>query len=686
MIRFPRYLAWVLLLAAISGCAATTKAPDTEARETRPLDERRYRALLLQAEDTRQLNDAVRDGLASEDPEHRRLAVRTLGRLGDPALLAAIDDADASVRAEAVFGAAISGMTEALDSIVARRTDTDADVRGSVALALGLFATPETLSPLTELLADSQPDVRIAASYSAARLSAADSIVSPLSALRLDENPAVADAATYALSRLSGRPEGLSLQQRFAVRRDLILLAEERSPRIRQRVAEGLYKPLEGPQADALAELMKESDERSVLLSILRSTSFPGAPTFVFHEVTIRHADEMIVLATIRGLARMRGPLTNAVLIDFIINDDRNWLQAEAIRALGVADGSTAVEVANGLSNDADPVILAATAEALYGRPEAEAGEYAHRLFESTHPWVRYHAIPTMGCVTEHLTGVFADLVSTSSIEEKIQMTRAAGYRLGMKDRPADDYDDSHKLLSTLWRIGVDREALALQIAVLDAAATGGRPAGAKMLRRGLETVDPGVRRHAASLLQTHYDETVELEPMQPRPIEYYEEIVDWAERRHAAVVTVFRPGYDPGAFTLSLDSKRAPMTAWRFAQLAQQGFYNQRRIEEFIPGLRLHGGRGGQDNYTKTSWRAEPVVSTFPPGTLAATAPNPDALLGEWMIVMDSRPNYLGRYWPFGRVAQFLPGVVGNILPIDRVISVQVYEGTGKEPLTPNR
>jgi cyclophilin family peptidyl-prolyl cis-trans isomerase len=206
------------------------------------------------------------------------------------------------------------------------------------------------------------------------------------------------------------------------------------------------------------------------------------------------------------------------------------------------------------------------------------------------------------------------------------------------------------------------------------------------MIRRALTAEDTGIRHRAAALLREHYDQSVDVEPTRPRPIEYYERIVDWAGRERAAVVTVYRPGFDPGAFSLTLDTERSPMTAFRFAELAEQGYYNQRRIDTFVPGLRVHTGRGGENNYAADSWRAEAVVSTFPAGTLAAVADGPETLLGEWMITMDSRPNYLGRYWPFGRVTRSLGGVVGNILPIDRVISVRVYEGNGLEAQMPSR
>ena len=124
-------------------------------------------------------------------------------------------------------------------------------------------------------------------------------------------------------------------------------------------------------------------------------------------------------------------------------------------------------------------------------------------------------------------------------------------------------------------------------------------------------------------------------------------------------------------------------MTSWRFAQLANRGYYDNRRVDPFLPGLRLHSGRGGGDRYAETTWRAEPAFSLFGPGVVAA-AGEPDAMLGEWLVTLSARPNYLGRYTPFGRVVQNLAGVAANILPIDRVVAVRAYEGNGHETLAP--
>ena len=93
--------------------------------------------------------------------------------------------------------------------------------------------------------------------------------------------------------------------------------------------------------------------------------------------------------------------------------------------------------------------------------------------------------------------------------------------------------------------------------------------------------------------------------------------------------------------------------------------------------------GPGGGDRYAETTWRAEPVFSLFGPGTVAAVGPRA-GLLGEWLVTLSARPNYLGRYAPFGHVVQNLQGVAAYVLPIDRVVSVRVYEGNGREPLPP--
>jgi HEAT repeat protein/cyclophilin family peptidyl-prolyl cis-trans isomerase len=678
-------------LAVLSGCAGSTRSPEAEPRSGtaaggEPTSEMKWRAGLLQAEDTGRANEALREGLASEDVERRRASVRTLAFVRDSsmagALLAAFEDPDGSVRAEAILTAGLSGVTDALPAIIERREDPDKLVRSAVGVALGLLPSPAGISPLTELLDDEFKEVRLAACYSAARLTDADDIIEPLLETFEDPDADVSAAALYALSRLSGRLDALGFAVRFEIRTKLVQLAKRRDPSILILIAEGLYNPIAGEQADTL-HAMLEADQPEVLLAILRSTSIPGAPAFVFHEVLIKHSDSGVVQGTILGLGRMKGDAVNDLLLTFIFEDARDWLRAEAIRSLAKTDARLMLEIANGLSNEPRPTLRAAVAETLYGREEPEAATYARRLFETDDAWVKLHAIPAMASVEEPLSSIFGGLLKRASGEASIQMIRAAGYRLAMSARSEADHADAVALLAKLWKHAVDLDSAGIQLAVLDAAAEGEREDGAALIRKALKAADLGVRLRAASLLRSRFDEEVTLELPKQRPLSYYEDIVEWAGRQHAAVVTVERQGFIPGRFTISLDSQNAPMTSWRFAQLANQGYYDNRRVNPFLPGLRLHSGRGGDNRYAQTTWRAEPVFSLFGPGTLAATG-HRDALMGEWLVTLGARPNYLGRYTPFGRVVQNLPGVVANVLPIDRVVGVRVYEGHGGETLPP--
>jgi len=681
-----------LSIAMLTGCAGSDRSPDPEP-EKRQLAvdsdvDRSWRATLLRAEDLRRVDDELRDGLVSEDSDRRRHSIRALGRIGDPTmtaeLIAAFDDSAPLVRAEAIFAAAISGADETITAIAAKRTDADLRVRAAVAVALGLFATPETHAPLADLLADETDSVRVAACYAVARLSDADAIAETLFPMIEDPDTDVVAAALYALSRLSSRIPALGFTSRFKIREKLVQLADSRIPGIQLLVAEGLYNPVAGEQADALHAMLK-SDSIEVLLAIIRSTSFPGAPAFVIHEVTIKHNDPRVVLATILGLGRMRGDAVNELLLDFILNDSRGWLRAEAVRSLSKADRRSFLVVANGLSTDSRPLILAATAEGLYGHSGTAAAEYARRLFDTDDAWVKLKAIPAMASVEEKLGSVFRDLLPVSIGEQKLQIARAAGYRLAMTERPEDDFQDSLQLLGDLWSGATETGAIELQLAVIDAAAEGRHAAGAALVRQALRADDFGVRNRAASVLRASFGETATIDPPKDKPLAYYEEIATWADDRHAALITVERQGFVPGRFTIALDTEHAPMTAYRFARLANLGHYDNRRVDPFVPGLRLHSGRGAGDRFADESWRLESVFSLFGPGTVAAVGED-DSTLGEWLVTLGARPNYLGRYAPFGRVVQNLKGVASSVLPIDRVVSVRVYEGNGRETLPPLR
>jgi cyclophilin family peptidyl-prolyl cis-trans isomerase len=187
------------------------------------------------------------------------------------------------------------------------------------------------------------------------------------------------------------------------------------------------------------------------------------------------------------------------------------------------------------------------------------------------------------------------------------------------------------------------------------------------------------VRRLAARLLYEVHSAAVFPGPASERPLEDYVEILRWAERPRAAIVTVRRPGFVPGAFTIRLDTRDAPLTARHFATLAEEGFYDGREILRVVPPRLVQlGSLDGAER----SFRDEIAPGRFPPAAVGMTNRGPDTAAGPWFVTTTPQPQLAGRTTAFGRVVQNFPGVAALLLPGDRIVSVEVYEGNGTEPV----
>jgi cyclophilin family peptidyl-prolyl cis-trans isomerase len=170
------------------------------------------------------------------------------------------------------------------------------------------------------------------------------------------------------------------------------------------------------------------------------------------------------------------------------------------------------------------------------------------------------------------------------------------------------------------------------------------------------------------------------------RPLEEYVEILEWAAEPRAAIVTVERPGFMPGRFTVRLDTENAPLTAWNFAKLAEAGFYDGLPFHRLVPNSILQTGDPDGDGLGGPGYviRDEIHPHEFDAGTLAMALPARDGSGSQWFVTLDASPVLARTHTAFGRVVQNFPGVVARVLPIDRVVSVVVYEGDGTEPLPP--
>jgi len=209
-----------------------------------------------------------------------------------------------------------------------------------------------------------------------------------------------------------------------------------------------------------------------------------------------------------------------------------------------------------------------------------------------------------------------------------------------------------------------------------------------QLLELGLECPHREVRLAAAIQLERAYDEdrSEAVGPASDRLLEDYTQILRWTERPRAAIVTVRRPGFAPGRFTIQLDTTSTPLTAWNFAQLAQKGFYDGQPIYRVIPEVALYTGDplGNGDGGPGYTIRDELRPTRFLPSTLGMRSRTADGAGSAWYVAMTMQPRMQTRFTAFGRVVQNFGGVVSRLLPYDRIVSIKMYEGDGTEPLPP--
>lgn len=158
---------------------------------------------------------ALRD-LGSGSPKARAQAAHALGDLGDPvekaravpALIAALEDDHAVVRAEAAASLGELGDGAAVAGLIKRLDDGQPAVRQAAAIALGTMRAPDGFPALVERLREGPPDLRFQAVTSLAEI---DPIAAydPLVGALADTDPQVLSAIALALGAIAdGRAVG----------------------------------------------------------------------------------------------------------------------------------------------------------------------------------------------------------------------------------------------------------------------------------------------------------------------------------------------------------------------------------------------------------------------------------------------------------------------------------------------
>jgi len=675
-----------LLLIGLVGCAGERK-PSSGRADDHLSRTRATRISILRAEDRGIIDADLRAALEAEDAFVRARAVRAVGRIGGTGAATwigtAVDDPAAAVRAEANFALARLARDSGTP-FTPSTADPEPLVRQRVAGAIALLPDSASQDRLIALLGDSDPRVIRAAVYSAARQSDANRLAPILLEIAESGDREARMAALHALSAYGARRESLEFELWYKVRGKLVELTKSNSALVRLLAARGLRIPTTEHEAANLG-LLTEDPVAEVRIEAVRSFSFVGAPVEPFLKKTIDDDDARVALATLQGFGRMRGAdVVNellAVIVD--VTDRPLWMRERAILALGKADQRYAAQAANGISVDEEPRIRAAVARALTGVDEDNAFELLESLSNDEEAAVRLNAIVGLGGAPQPLAEQFVERLVGADSATIAAMARAAGTRLRMSGRQAD----SEATLDFLERLGQaesGRDSWS-EGAILESwALAGAGPRSREALEGWARGADPRLQEMANSQLRRLFGPEAGLEATGPgEPAGSYKKILKWAASSRAAIVTVERPGFTPGRFTILLDTENTPLTAWRFAQAAAAGRYDDGPIERVSPNVLVRFGER-RDDSDPTSMRLPDEIHPirFVPGTVGMVSSGNDRGRGLWFVTLTQQPHFDGDYTAFGHVVQNLTGVTGMLLPGDRIVAVEVYQGDGTEPL----
>ncbi len=674
----------------------------TERPTADPAEPLRIVAAILRAEDRRMVDDALLAALADPRPDVRARGALALARIGDPATRSrmeqALEDASPAVRIEAAFGLGLLGDASTLPTLERASGDTDPLVRAMAAEALGRIGAEGAGPGVVRLLADPEPRVRAEACLSAWKLTDAGPAVDGLIEQSRAADAALRFAAAYALGRLGAvgspwtssgaAPSTLNREDRLRVRTRLVEMVTDPDPEVRMQVARGLASPEIPVETSGLATLARDPDPR-VKINAVRALSYPDASVKTGVQAALTDRDPGVIIAAIEGLGRIRSPEARQLLLDGMKRAKGDWVRETALLALAACDASLVPLLAETYASDPSPRLREAAAKVLVGRTEREALELASRLLADPEPRVQAAAVPVVALYEGALEKLLGPAIASPDPVVRAAVAHAAGERIGRAGTWPSEREEAARQVERLWS-AAERDSLPDgRLACLDAAARAGQEEWARaVLALGLESPDRRTRLRAAKHLRKVYGEDAfdRVGPASDRPLEDYVKVLVWAQRPRAAVVAVQRGRMTPGRFTMSLDTRGAPLTAWNFAELATKGFYDGLVIHRVVPNFVVQDGdpRGDGSGDPGYGIRDEFGHMRFSGGVVGMASDGKDTAGSQWFVTLSAQPHLDGRYTAFGRVIQNLSGVVQLIQPGDRVLGIRVYEGSGEEPLPP--
>jgi cyclophilin family peptidyl-prolyl cis-trans isomerase/HEAT repeat protein len=686
---------------SISGCAPGTRGPGPQTPEevVDPLvDAVEVHATILRAEDRRVFDEALEQALVDPRAGLRAAAATTAGRIGGTrglvALRKLVTDDEPTVRSAAAYALGLTGEISGVLALGDAAGDQDPRVRASVARALGMLESSEAAHVLNVLLEDDDPGVIEAAVLAVARLPDSRFAIDSLIAHAQSTESTVVFVSTYALARMvSGsrrgipdpsRPE-ISDDDRERIRRHLQSLYRNPNPDVRAAIARALTAPGTPEEVLTLDRFLKDTDARVRTAAVL-AWSYRGATTDRL-ETALADTSFHVRTAAIEGLGRIQSPEAVGKLLDLLKPDRRVEQRVRALATLATFDPGFAARASMSLAHDREPRVRLAATRVLRFSADPEISHLGEHLLEDVDLRVRAAAVALMAKAPEPLSELFESVMTSEDPEMLVALAGAAEVRLEDPAATLETASDALAVLAGVWERSAADSSSDVRLAALDAAAAASTHDDARaLLLRGLDDDDRRVRQRAAHGLREVYgeDHGDRVGPVTERTLDDYRQIAEWARSSRAAYIIVQREGFAPGRFTVALNTVDAPLTCWNFAQLAERNFFNRSLIHRVVPGFVVQTGAPRADGKGDPGYSiaSERNPARFATGVVGMAREGEETHGSQWFVMVAPQPHLDDRFTAFGRVIQNFPGTVLLLEPEDRIVTVEIYEGDGTEPL----
>jgi len=671
-----RWLPIALLLAAVPAAA----------QQVNPA-----RLAILEAEDRRAQTPAdlarLRTGVTSDDPLTVRVAVRALGRLERPShvpdILPALNDDDADVRAEAAnaVAQAASGVRRGasggpppaalLQTFRARLAEeADADVRAALAESLARlpYSDPESVAAAQQTLVD------LAGQHAevADRLGLAKAFEA---LVRLHKPVTLTPAAREILRRLVGvaspaDQESLGGPPPVRTQSGVDPL---RAVRVRRLALEALAATgaAEGP----VLEHARRDPDMQVRRLAMRTAARAKATSLL--TAGLEDASPMVRLEALRGLSGLSGDEVCAWILAATGDSDPHvllqaidqlaacgqWDQA-VTRLVDYASDVASLSTSRGWHRAAHALVALATASP--NRAAQTLGAHA----SARNPFVRVYAARAARALRDRAT--LQRLVidpSDNVVEAAVEgLADVAGCEAAMAYRAAlgrRGYQAIRVAATALAGCQVAPELVADLTTARDRLIAEGH-ANSTDARAALEAA---LEKLGAAPAPAAPKPTPAATAKPPATVDA---TVD--ELRRLAAARARMTIRDAGTIELVLITVEAPLTVFRFARLAEAGYFNGLTIHRVVPNFVLQGGSPDANEYVGYPDHMRDEVGLWPHvrGALGISTRGRDTGDAQVFIDLVDNPRLDHEYTVF---AQVLTGMetADRVLEGDVIESVQI-------------